>query len=111
MGIAVVAYSPFLAPAAKLNPDKTDLLAEPVVKELGEKYKKTPAQILVNWSLARGHVVIPKSQSKERQKLNLESYKFKMEEADVKKLSGLARGMRNFKMELIDAFGNVPLFD
>ncbi len=115
MGIQVVAYSPLYAPA---NPghrsegnEKKDLLNEPVVKELAEKYKKSAGQIVLNWSLQRGHVIIPKSSNKGRQLQNLETYKFKLEKEEIDKISALACGERVIDISNFPGFGGVPAFD
>ena len=39
---------------------------EPVLAEIGKKYGKTSAQVILRWELQRGIVVIPKSVHKER---------------------------------------------
>lgn len=38
---------------------------------LAEKYGATPAQILLNWGIQRGTVVIPKSENEARMKANI----------------------------------------
>ncbi|KAI0696980.1 Aldo/keto reductase [Cerioporus squamosus] len=59
-GIAVTAYSP-------LGSDQAPLLANPVVKNLAEKYQVTPANILISLQVNRpGMSVIPKSASPQR---------------------------------------------
>lgn len=115
MGITPEAYSPLKSPGSVLldgvkRMDTRNLLEEPVVKELAEKYGKTKGQIILNWGLARGHVIIPKSSSKARQIENLESYKFKMEPEDVEKLTELNCGDRWCNVQGFDSLGNFPCF-
>ena len=45
-------------------------MEDPLVKELGEKYYKTPAQILLRHLLQRGLSFIPKSVNENRIKEN-----------------------------------------
>src|SRR6185503_5164410 len=51
----------------------------PVVAELAHKYGKSASQIILNWTIARGMIAIPKSAHPERIKENLESQDFEME--------------------------------
>lgn len=62
--------------------DKHALLDEKIIVDLATKHNKTPAQIVLNWHLHNGVAVIPKSNNKERQKENLNSSSFKMDEED-----------------------------
>ena len=64
VGIQPVAAAPLGAPGtAGSIPrmlDKT-LLKNKIITRMAKKYCKTEAQIILAWSLQRGHVVIPKS--------------------------------------------------
>jgi len=64
------------------------LLEEELVVKLAQKYKKTPAQILLRWLIQRDICVIPKSVNPERIKENINVFDFKLNEADCKALSG-----------------------
>ena len=72
-GIAVAAYS---ALGSKGRPwvasGQPELLKDPVVLEIAEKYKKSAAQILVRFHLQRNVAVIAKSVNKSRIKENLQ---------------------------------------
>ena len=65
------------------------LLQEPMVIELANKYKQTPAQILLKWVLQQGVGVIPKSTKGQHIISNYETDKFILVDCDVKKLSQL----------------------
>jgi len=41
--------------------DIPNVIESDLIVKLAEKYKKTGGQILLNWGLCRGHVIIPKS--------------------------------------------------
>lgn len=51
-GLVMTAYSPLGSPdRAWKHPDEPVLLTEPVIAALAEKYKKSPAQIILRWFL------------------------------------------------------------
>lgn len=79
--IVPIAYSPI----GKLDWDtlKTNLVDHDLIKQLAEKYQKTPVQILLCWGLSRGYAVIPKSSNEERQKENFASQDFRLSQEDV----------------------------
>lgn len=61
----------------------------PVLKEIGEKYGKSNAQIGLRFLLQQGIVVIPKSTHIEKMKENLDIMDFALSAEDMRKLSGL----------------------
>jgi diketogulonate reductase-like aldo/keto reductase len=81
------AWSPFCA-------KKNNLLEEPILKEIAEKYGKTPAQVVLRWDIQRGIVVIPKSSNLSRQKENLDIFDFELSEEDMKRISSLNKDQR-----------------
>jgi diketogulonate reductase-like aldo/keto reductase len=75
-GIQLEAYSP-------LTRDKR--LSHPSIMNIAKKYhNKTPAQILVRWSLQHNLVVIPKSVHEERILENSQLFEFELEDEDMK---------------------------
>ncbi|OJJ00731.1 hypothetical protein ASPVEDRAFT_82289 [Aspergillus versicolor CBS 583.65] len=76
-GSVVQAYSPLV------RNTKAD---DPVLKELGRKYGKTTAQVLIRWSLQKGFVPLPKSVTPSRIKENAEVFDFELSEKDMAKL-------------------------
>lgn len=72
------------------------LLEEPVFKELGEKYGKTPAQIILRWHTQMGFVVIPGSKSVEHIKDNLAIFDFTLTDDEMEKVSKLDQGVRYY---------------
>ena len=69
--IRPVAYTPVARPGASekgdtfAGPNWPDLTKNAYLQELAAKYNKTVVQIMLNWGLCRGHVVIPKATSLE----------------------------------------------
>jgi diketogulonate reductase-like aldo/keto reductase len=56
---------------------------EPGVVSLADKYGKTPAQILLRWSLQKGYVPLPKSVNPSRIRENAELYDFTLTKVEV----------------------------
>lgn len=65
----------------------------PVIKELSGKYKCTPAQLLVRWSLQMGYVPLPKSVKRERIEANKNVENIEISEEDMARLKGLDEGL------------------
>ena len=74
---------------APLGHALTKVFDEEIIKKLGKKYKKTPAQIVLRWHIQRGNIIIPKSQKPERMKENFEILDFEMSEEEIKEIDGL----------------------
>jgi len=79
-GILTQAYSPL---------GTGTVLDVPEVKEIADKYQKTPAQVLIRWSLQKGFNPLPKSVTTSRIKSNLEVFDFELSDADIQVLDGL----------------------
>ncbi|WP_413363587.1 aldo/keto reductase [Lysinibacillus sp. 3P01SB] len=65
------------------------VFTHPVVKQLAEKYSKTPAQIVLRWHLEIGNIAIPKSVTLERIKENLEVFDFSLATDEVAAITAL----------------------
>ncbi len=64
-------------------------LRHPTVLDVARSYSKSPAQVMIRWSLQRGLVVIPKSVRPERIKENCEDFDFEISGADMTRLDSL----------------------
>jgi 2,5-diketo-D-gluconate reductase A len=71
-----------------------DLLTEPVLVALGEKYGKTPAQVVLRWQVQLGNVVFPKSVRPERMRENVDIFDFALSPEDVEAVTALDVGGR-----------------
>ena len=74
---------------APLGHALTKVFDEELIKKLAEKYKKTPAQIVLRWHIQRGNIIIPKSQKPERMKENFEIFDFEMNKEEIKAIDEL----------------------
>ena len=92
-GIKIFSYYPLvkgrLCTPELVKEKDLDLLNEPVVKKLCEKYGKTPGQVVLNWHIHVGVIPIPGTSKPERMKENLGALEFKMEEDEYKSISDL----------------------
>ena len=72
------------------------LMEEPVFAELGEKYGKSPAQIILRWHTQMGFVVIPGSKNVDHIKDNLDIMDFRLTEEEMARIAQLDRGERYY---------------
>jgi 2,5-diketo-D-gluconate reductase A len=68
----------------------------PVIAEIGSKYGKTTAQVMLRWNIQRGVVVIPKSTHKERMEENFNVFDFTLSEEDMTKIAALDKETSSF---------------
>jgi len=67
------------------------MLGDPRLLRLGEKYGRSPAQVLIRWCLQSKVVAIPKSAHPERIEENAQVFDFDISEADMKELDGFEK--------------------
>jgi 2,5-diketo-D-gluconate reductase A len=84
-GIVTEAWSPLA---------QGGLLTEQSLVALGEKYGKTPAQIILRWHLQIGNVVIPKSVTPDRIRGNIDVFDFELADDDIAVIGELDAGKR-----------------
>ena len=75
--------------------DKT-LIQEPVFAELGKKYGKTPAQVILRWHVQMGFVVIPGSKNVDHIKDNLNIMDFELTADEMAEIAKLDKGERYY---------------
>ena len=71
---------------------KHGIFTHPVLTQIGEKYGKTAAQVVLRWNTQRGVVIIPKSIHKERMEENLNIWDFTLSEEDMNAIATLDLG-------------------
>ena len=72
------------------------LLQEPVFAELGEKYGKSPAQIVLRWHTQMGFVVIPGSKNVAHIRDNLNILDFTLTDAEMAQIAALDKDRRYY---------------
>jgi diketogulonate reductase-like aldo/keto reductase len=71
---------------------RTSVLSERVIREIAAAHGKTPAQVVLRWHVQQeGVIAIPKSGDRRRIKENIEIFDFALSEAEMRRISGLAR--------------------
>lgn len=78
--IVIQAYSPLT---------RTERLDDETVAEVAASHDRTPAQVLLRWSLQRGTVPLPKANRKDHQVENLGAFDFALGEKDMQVLDDL----------------------
>jgi diketogulonate reductase-like aldo/keto reductase len=71
-----------------------DVLNHETIKELSEKYSKSPAQIIIRWHLQNNIIVIPKSVTPSRIEENFNVFDFELSIEDKEKIDALDRNER-----------------
>ncbi|MFC0682198.1 aldo/keto reductase [Lysobacter korlensis] len=68
---------------------KRDVAGEPVVQEIAAAHSVTPMQTVLRWHVQVGALPIPKSANAERQRTNLDVFRFSLTEDEVAAISAL----------------------
>jgi diketogulonate reductase-like aldo/keto reductase len=85
LGIQLEAWSPLM---------QCQLLDNPVLKEIANKYNKTIAQVILRWDLQNRIVTIPKSTKEHRIIENADIFDFELSKIDIEKINGLNQDQR-----------------
>lgn len=98
-GIKLMAWYP-------LGHGDKSLIEEPVFAKLGEKYGKTPAQVILRWHTQMGFVVIPGSKNVDHIRDNLDILDFKLTDDEMAEIAKLNKGVRYYTRtdEALDGF-------
>ncbi|CAH0595191.1 unnamed protein product [Chrysodeixis includens] len=95
LGIAVMGYSPFgymvSRKSANAPPPRFD---DPLITELAAKYKKTPAQIVLNWLYSRDVIPVAKSVNKKRIAENIDIFDFRLNDEEIAAIAKFDKNLR-----------------
>lgn len=72
------------------------LIQEPVFAELGKKYGKTPAQVILRWHVQMGFIIIPGSKNVDHIKDNLNIMDFELTADEMAEIAKLDKGERYY---------------
>ena len=86
--IAVEAWSP-------LGGTGGNLLTDQRLLDIGEKYGKSSAQVVLRWDLQRDVIPLPKSVHSTRIMQNIHVFDFELDESEMQLISSLDTGKRN----------------
>lgn len=88
-GVQHEAWAPF-------GEGRGGMFEEPLLVEIGKKYDKTAAQVILRWDMQRNVVAIPKSTHIERMEQNFDIFDFELSEEDMAKIATLDKKQSSF---------------
>lgn len=88
-GIQLEAWAPF-------GEGRGGTFEDEVIRSIGEKYRKTTAQVMLRWHIQRGVVVIPKSTHYERMTENFDVFDFELSSEDMDAIAVLDKKESSF---------------
>ncbi|HWL76501.1 aldo/keto reductase [Microbacterium sp.] len=97
LGIVTQAWSPIggihrYRPADA--PGSGNVLENPTITDLADKYGKSPAQVVLRWHLDQGRSALPKSVNPSRIAENIDVFDFALEPAELAAIDALDTGLR-----------------
>ncbi|KAH8369805.1 hypothetical protein KR093_000997 [Drosophila rubida] len=99
--VTVTAYSPLARP--KPEEQKPDFMFSPKVKEIADKYNKTPTQVSLRYLIENGAIPIPKSTNPKRINENFDLFDFTLTDEEKSVLDSFNTGERIVPFNLIKA--------
>ena len=78
------------------------LLQEPLFARLGEKYGKTPAQVILRWHIQEGTVIFPKSTNPQHIRDNFDIFDFALTGDEMAQIRAMDRGRRFYTATLAE---------
>ncbi|MEG0660498.1 MAG: aldo/keto reductase [Anaerorhabdus sp.] len=81
-GVQMQAWAPF-------GEGKNNMFQNAVLKEIGDNYNKTVAQVILRWLMQRNIVALAKSTHVERMKENFDIFDFELTPSDMEKIATL----------------------
>jgi 2,5-diketo-D-gluconate reductase A len=84
-GVQIESWGPFAE-------GQNDIFSNPILSEIGARYGKSVAQVVLRWLIQRDVVVIPKSVRPERMRENIDVFDFELSDDDMTRIAGLDTG-------------------
>lgn len=86
------------------------LLNEPLFTQLGQKYGKSNAQIILRWHIQEGNIIFPKTTNPQHMKENFEIFDFALTDEEMAMVRSLDKGVRFFNMTLSEQEAHLSRF-
>ena len=84
-GVKIEAWAPF-------GEGRNNMFSNPTLVEIGKKYNKSAAQVILRWLIQRGVIVVCKSTHLDRIKQNFDVFDFSLTKGDMEKIKKLDKG-------------------
>lgn len=81
-GVHIEAWAPF-------GEGKNNMFSNPTLVEIGKKYNKSAAQVILRWLIQRGVIIACKSIHKERMEENFKVFDFELSNEDMEAIKAL----------------------
>ena len=81
-GVHIEAWAPF-------GEGKNNMFSNPTLVEIGKKYNKSAAQVILRWLIQRGVIIACKSTHKERMEENFNVFDFELSNEDMEAIKAL----------------------
>ncbi len=81
-GVRMEAWAPFAE-------GKNGIFKHPVLKKIGQKYGKTPAQVILRYDVQRGIIPLAKSVHENRMRENCDIFDFALSSEDMQEIAAL----------------------
>ena len=86
------------------------MLNEPLLAQLGQKYSKSNAQIILRWHIQEGNIIFPKTTNPRHMKVNFDIFDFSLTEDEMGAIRKLDKGQRFFTMTLAEQEAHLSQF-
>ena len=93
-GIMTQAWSPIGGITFYRDGQHGSTLQDPVIGDIAQAHRKTPAQVMLRWHLQQGRSVIPKSTKPERIAENIDVFDFELATEELAAIDALDTGQR-----------------
>mmetsp|Transcript_11384 Transcript_11384/g.15920 ORF Transcript_11384/g.15920 Transcript_11384/m.15920 type:complete len:662 (-) Transcript_11384:429-2414(-) len=91
-GIKLMGYSPF-------GRGRLNIINDPLMGAIGEKYGKSGAQVILRWMVQRGVVPLPRASSENRIKQNYDIFDFELTADEVEQIDALNGDKRSCSID------------
>lgn len=87
-----------------------DVFNNPLLRQIGQRYDKSAAQVIIRWFIQRGISVIPKTVHKQRLKENFNVFDFSLDQDDMDRIRTLdyGRSILSDDMDVNEAMTMIP---